>query len=84
MAPIVTKRDSQEYAIEIADLLVEYEAASLRWRDQAHIWKQLRKRLAQYKLVKRREQEQKLRDTRRQLWNSKQQAKQTKQARGAR
>lgn len=66
MAEPKPKRTSQSYAQEIADLLCRYEDTRALWRTQAEVWSEIRKRLAQYRLAKKREEKQ----SKRELWQT--------------
>lgn len=61
------KRSSESYAKELADLLCRYEDVKTRWRTQDDVWHQIRVRLAQYRLAKKREEK----EAKRALWTSK-------------
>ena len=62
-----TKRSSESYARELAELLCRYEDVKTRWRTQDDGWHQIRVRLAQYRLAKKREE----REAKRALWATK-------------
>lgn len=57
-------RTSDSYAQEIAELLCRYEDMRHNYRTQDEVWATLRKRLAQYRLAKKREEK----ATRKELW----------------
>jgi hypothetical protein len=65
------KRSAQSYADEIAALLCRYEENTYDWRKQDEAWKQIRKRLIQYRIAKK--VEEKL--ARRTLWEAETAAK---------
>ena len=65
------KLSSTEYAKEIAGLLCRYEDVRSNWRQQDAVWKDIRKRLIQYRMAIKAENKQ----NRRTLWETERQRK---------
>ena len=65
--PRRTTQPAAVYAVEIADLMVRYKQVALtNWRAQDEIWKEMKKKLAQYEIAKTREDKQKQKE----LWET--------------